>query len=166
MMGSIGGTYASVCFFVSDPEDVCWGANGVEGLLRSQLRDMGIGYDGLYGCRFLTLREDVEVWYEMVVVFEGDRRSLEMLVNVWECFEGLGSGVGILRCDLTRRKDRGFVRMREKVGDRTVEFFGDSVKFEDIVFGDSMYCYGNAEVLDDISLSSRCCGVLRRVLGS
>lgn len=166
MMGSKCGTYVSVCFFVTDRDDVCWGANGVEGLLRWQLGELGIRYDGLYGCRFLTLREEVEVWYEMVVVFEGDRRSLELLLDVWRCFQGLGDGAGILLCDVTRRQDWGFVRMREKVGDPTVEFFGDSVEFEDMVFEDSGYYYGNREELDDSYLSLLSCGDVRRVLAS
>jgi hypothetical protein len=51
--------------------------------------------------------------------------------------------------------------MREKVGDPTVDFFGDSMKFEDIAFEDGRYYYGNPGILDDSYLSSHSCGVFR-----
>jgi hypothetical protein len=45
------------------------------------------------------------------------------------------------------------------VGGNDVDFFGDSVKFEDIAFEDDGYYLGKQGELDESFLSSESCGI-------
>lgn len=124
-MGCSVVTYAQVSFFVWERGNCCWEVKGFKRCLKGILEELDGSWGGLYGCRYIMERGGglEEACYDVVVSSGGDRRSLEVLDDMWECFKRL-EGVCILRLNLTLQMDWGYGWIMRMEGRKGVEVFG------------------------------------------